>query len=498
MASYSRRNFIRRSMAGAAGFGAVMGAEIPGDTAFPKSSAVEDSQNPAEGEGIRLDAEEYFSAPGFSFLLFHNNYQVGFQGGLQMIQNGERILDSGDFYLIPKSGASRPPQSVSRRVVDLERSTATVEGEVGDLNYRLTVATDGKQISIRLQTGSPIDWSNTREAGFRIYIYPADYFKKSYQGEEGRGVFPRQYDGRLILCDKTHSLLIADSDAAHRFRVTRTDGTLRLADNRARSPQAWFSIEAPLTPATDGSGAHIIITPSLLPGWKMPPVIAISQLGYHPRQAKRVVIAAGASDELSGEIGVYRLKPNGGMKLVKAGACAPWGKFLRYHCATFDFTSVREPGLYKLVFRNHEAGPFRIDSEVYSEAWQPTLEYFLPIQMCHVKVQEGVRTWHGACHLDDALQAPAHKDHLDGYRQGNLDTRFSANQHIPGLNWGGWHDAGDHDLPAGSIAMTTLALAMAEEEFHPELDRTAIRRSERLVKLHVPDGKPDLMQQIEY
>ena len=46
--------------------------------------------------------------------------------------------------------------------------------------------------------------------------------------------------------------------------------------------------------------------------------------------------------------------------------------------------------------------------------------------------------------------------------------------------------------------MTTLALALAQEEFHPELDQTAIRRNERLVELHVPDGKPDLLQQIEY
>ena len=58
-------------------------------------------------EGIVLNEKEYFSGPGFSFLLFHNNYQVGYQGGLQMIMNDERVLDSGDLFLDPKAG--QPP-----------------------------------------------------------------------------------------------------------------------------------------------------------------------------------------------------------------------------------------------------------------------------------------------------------------------------------------------------------------------------------------------------
>jgi hypothetical protein len=135
---------------------------------------------------------------------------------------------------------------------------------------------------------------------------------------------------------------------------------------------------------------------------------------------------------------------------------------------------------------------------VYDEAWQPTLEVFLPVQMCHVSVRDANRFWHGACHLDDALQAPAGKMHFDGYQQGERETRFADFEHIPGLNWGGWHDAGDNDLPAGSIASTTLALALAQEEFKPGLDRTTFRRATREVLLHVPDGEDDLLQQIEY
>src|SRR6516165_368564 len=95
-------------------------------------------------EGISLNEQEYFSGPGFSFLLFHNNYQVGFQGGLQMILTDERVLDSGDLFLQPKRGQVRPELRALRRVVDRTHQSATVFGEIEGWNsgYRLITRTD--------------------------------------------------------------------------------------------------------------------------------------------------------------------------------------------------------------------------------------------------------------------------------------------------------------------------------------------------------------------
>jgi hypothetical protein len=70
--------------------------------------------------------------------------------------------------------------------------------------------------------------------------------------------------------------------------------------------------------------------------------------------------------------------------------------------------------------------------------------------------------------------------------------------HIPGLNRGGWHDAGDNDLAAGSQAATTLFLALAGEEFGINIDQTTIIQNEKFVELRKPDGIPDLLQQIEH
>ena len=451
-------------------------------------------------EGTKLNEKEYFEGPGFSFLLFHNNYQVGFQGGLQMILHDERVLDSGDLFLVPKQGQERPALRVLRREVDRAQGTAAVFGEVegSKLGYRLTVRNDGRSIAITLKLDRPIDWRLVEQAGFKICLYPGTYFSKSYQGETESGVFPQQFTGRTILMGPTKTLHIAQEDPLHSFSISRQDGPLTIVDPRQDGPETWFMFVAPFTPGGQGTELSVTVTPKLVPTWRRAPVIGISQVGYLPRQTKRVILELDPRDTAAEPVNVYQLQAAGGRKLVKSGAPRAWGRFLRFNYATLDFSDVQEQGVYTVEFRGQQAGPFRIADHVYDAAWHPTLEYFLPVQMCHVSVKEGNRTWHGPCHLDDALQAPAHKAYIDGHNEGAHDTNYGDNQHIPGLDWGGWHDAGDYDLPAGSIAITTLALALAQEEFGPSIDDTTIRREEREVLLHKADGKQDLLQQIEF
>src|ERR1700722_16970256 len=81
---------------------------------------------------IVLTEKEYFEGPGLVFLVFHNNYS-GMQGGLQMIQNGERLLDSGGLLLTAKGGSGRTAARVFGPVVERARATETIIGEVPDL-----------------------------------------------------------------------------------------------------------------------------------------------------------------------------------------------------------------------------------------------------------------------------------------------------------------------------------------------------------------------------
>lgn len=108
-------------------------------------------------------------------------------------------------------------------------------------------------------------------------------------------------------------------------------------------------------------------------------------------------------------------------------------------------------------------------------AWQPTLEYFLPVQMCHMRVNEKYGVWHGLDHLDDAIMAPVNFNHIDGYISGTSTlARFKPGERVPGLNVGGWHDAGDYDLRVESQIGTVWLLAMMVEEFGMNYEATLV------------------------
>jgi hypothetical protein len=101
--------------------------------------------------------------------------------------------------------------------------------------------------------------------------------------------------------------------------------------------------------------------------------------------------------------------------------------------------------------------------------------------------------------MDDALQAPPGLDlaFIEGYKQGpEADTPYAADEHMPGLDRGGWHDAADHDLAAGAQAWATMLLALSRETFGLDTDQTTVDTARRNVVLHVPDGKPDILQQV--
>jgi hypothetical protein len=101
--------------------------------------------------------------------------------------------------------------------------------------------------------------------------------------------------------------------------------------------------------------------------------------------------------------------------------------------------------------------------------------------------------------LDDALQAPVNHHHFDLYAQGaETGTKYKPLEHIPGLNVGGWYDAGDYDIRTQTNQAVIIDLVRSWEYFKPERDETTVNQMTRYVEIHVPDGQPDILQQIEH
>jgi hypothetical protein len=268
-------------------------------------------------------------------------------------------------------------------------------------------------------------------------------------------------------------------------------------DGRNQAPNGWFVVRSLLPFGKTGEVVVWHLHLHVVPGWFRKPVVGFNQVGYTPDRSKIAVLELDLQTRPAPDASVLQLLPDGTRNEVFRGSVRPWGKWLRYQYARFDFSAVRAPGIYVIEYAGNTTAPFRIAPDVYDGIWHNSLDTYLAEQMDHVKVRETYRIWHGPSHLDDARQAPVNYTHFDGYAQGpTTDSPFAPGQHIPGLDVGGWFDAGDFDLRTQTHSRVITDLVLARENFGLDWDDTTVDESARYVQIRKPDGVPDSLQQI--
>lgn len=392
-------------------------------------------------------------------------------------------------------------------------------------------------VEVTVDLDRPVPQEFLGKVGFNMEFFPGALFGKPWIMDNQTGIFPQQPNSPLVttspnylhtgnyhpegqpladmanLIGKGYSPIVADDiiskpyamgkkftsrpdDPYNKVTIESLSGDLKLYDGRMNHNNGWFVLRSEIAPGVTKNAVKWIITPAVMPDWIYRPVIQTSQIGYHPNQPKEAIIEMDTRNNRQAMAQVVRIGSDK-EEIVKTVVPANWGKFLRYNYLKVDFSEVKEPGLYQIKYGDSVSPIFRIDENVYDRGvWQPVLEYFLPVQMCHMRVNEKYRVWHGTCHMDDARMAPAH-NHIDGYDQKPGLSKYSAGDLVPGVNIGGWHDAGDFDLRVESQAGEAYILSLAYEAFHPEIDVTSIDYINRVTEIHQADGKNDLLQQVE-
>jgi hypothetical protein len=476
---------------------------------------------------LQIQDEGYYEAPGINIMMFDDFYPEGHQGGLTIIQCGTRVAANGDVRLEPTPGQWSPVPKVGGKHIDREKGIISVDlwypdsslDRKGinpiiypDLKFKYTIKTEtiGRSIKITvdLEESLPEAWAN--KVGFNLELFPGHYFGEHYFMDGKSGIFPRQANGPMKI-DKDGSLqitplavgkqlIIAPANKEKEICFSSSKNDFQLIDGRGLHNNGWFVLRSTIPAGAVKNAVEWIITPKLNPDWKYKPVIQVSQIGYHPKQVKFAVIEFDKLTENFEPVQLLKIGEDSITSVKADVAPKSWGRFLRYQYVRFDFSDVTEEGLYKIRYGNVESNEFEIKKDIFSRhVWQPTLEYFLPVQMCHMKIKDRYKTWHGICHMDDAVMAPINHNHFDGYYQYESTlTKFKSGEHVPGLNVGGWHDAGDYDLRIESQAETIYKLALAYEFFRNDYDETSINQETRVVDIHQPDGKPDILQQIEH
>jgi endoglucanase len=478
--------------------------------------------------------KNYLDTQGFSVFLYDSTYHPVFvdqkNTAMEMILHGQRIATNGDMRLMPTPEQwdlvatlkGRQPDKPNRRL------TANLAFPAFDVSYSLEIAAEPGGVKVSINLDKPLPEQLAGRAGFNLEFLPSIYMGKAYLVDGTKaGIFPRTPNDPMVKVlplagepkkayyledwDKakgyTQPLPFAEGknitlgidDSLARVNVQSDTANLMLFDGRGRAQNGWFVLRS-LIPSGKTAGAIVWhIRPDVIPNWTRPPMIAHSQVGYAPGFSKVAVLELDPKYNGPKTAKVLRLTENGSYQQAFEGPIATATPWLRYVYSKFDFTSVKAPGLYVIEYAGQRTAPFPISQDAYGNIWQDSLDHHIAVQMDHVAVREGYRVWHGASHLDDARLAPVVGEQFDGWNQATAtDGKYKGGDRIPGMNVGGWYDAGDFDLEEPAQLNVIQSLALAYREFHLKYDQLTVDEVAREVEMHRPDGVPDAVQQVKH
>ena len=478
--------------------------------------------------------KNYLDTQGFSVFLYDSTYHPVFvdqkNTAMEMILHGQRIATNGDVRLMPTPEQWDLVATLKGRHADKanNRLTADLAFPTFDLSYTLEVAAEPGGVKVSINLDKPLPEKLAGRAGFNLEFLPSIYMGKAYLVDGTKaGIFPRTPNDPMVKVlplpmnrkrRTTWRTGTRPRDTRSRCRspraraspwgsTTRWPGStlvsdtanLMLFDGRNRAQNGWFVLRS-LIPSGKTTGAIVWhIRPDVIPNWTRPPMIAHSQVGYAPGFSKVAVLELDPKYNGPKTAKVLRLMEDGSYKQVFEGPITPSTPWLRYVYSKFDFTPVKDPGLYVIEYADQRTAPFPISKDAYANIWQDSLDHHIAVQMDHVSVREGYRVWHGASHLDDGRLAPVVGEQFDGWNQATAtDGKYKGGDHIPGMNVGGWYDAGDFDLEEPAQLNVIQSLALAYREFNLKYDELTVDEVAREVEMHRPDGVPDTVQQVKH
>lgn len=483
--------------------------------------------------GLVVSDLDYFERRGVNILVFSNTFTGDYNdekdAGIEIIHHGVRTIQGGavrlnttpeQWDLVPKLTS----RSVNKKQGKIEVATRYDDYE---FDSRIVVTSKGPAVEIAIYLDEPIPVELEGEVGFNLEFLPSQYWNKSYLFDGHPGRFPRYAAGKTevrpnsdkikqyrgyktyddrgtdmfvepLPIDSGNSIIMAPECPERMIKVS-SNSNIYLYDGRMIAQNGWYVLRSILPSGQTGKVLSWIVEPNSIKDWIREPNIGFSQVGYHPTQPKIAVIELDKNDIMLDKAQIVQVMNDGTEQTIYENKVTMWGEYYKYNYAKFDFSAVNMPGIFYIQYGDFKTENFIIDTNVYDNITTATSDIWLPVHMNHIAVNEAYRVWHGEPFREGYRQAPPHTQHFDLHSQGSTTaTKYKAGELIPGLNIGGFFDAGDFDIETSSNINVVQTLCRLWEFFEPTRDYTYVNEQQRYVDIHRPDGIPDILQYIEH
>ena len=241
--------------------------------------------------GLVITDSGYFEMHGLNVLVFNNSYSEGHQGGVEIIQHGNRVATNGNLRLDASSGQWQPvpmlgegfqkvgcsPQQIGllSRKVDVENNKISLNCSYPDwgrkdkgfnpviypdleIKYKVKVQASGNAFTITVDLEEPLPDEWVGEVGYNLELFPGDLYGKTYAMDRETGIFPRQANGPVyqnrndeseaVPLASGNKLIVAPESDLQRISFESSTGELMLLDGSLKHNNGWFVIRS-LVPA---------------------------------------------------------------------------------------------------------------------------------------------------------------------------------------------------------------------------------------------------------
>jgi len=388
------------------------------------------------------------------------------------------------------------PRDMQMQSVERDVGAVTYVGKVRGhgIEFEQSASIVGDRVRIRLRRNGA--WPEDVWGSFQIRLPVLRYGGARYRADDQVGTYPLEYSPDHRFPGEIKRLECNLDEPTLNLVFECADG-IGLSDHRRfRSP---FYIVSVGVPKGEKDTVDLYLTLPRLAKTEPRRAVRWSHIGYPLGGEKFVVLEWSKYDPRPEDWA--RLEDRSG-RVVRRGRFGPTQRvdYIQGSYAEFDFSDVRKPGDYRVVWSGGATGWFPIAEHVFTDRlWQPTLDYFIPFEMCHAHVDLGSSVpGHPACHVDDAVRVQANFRGPDGFVSYDCEgTPYKAGDRIP-CALGGWHDAGDYDINTHANGFTVWTLALAYEEFGIDRDVATLDIRARRFTAGKPDGVPDILQQVQW
>ncbi len=389
--------------------------------------------------------------------------------------------------------------SKSLEAKKIERSSSGTKFSAhlpGRKNAKFAQTVSCENGKVEISFGRSGNWPECDWISFQIE-FPMEKFSGEHFVADGEKInLPKDKSENPHIKGGIGTIKICPENPILDIAVESTGNDLSINDMRKWNEFSWqIDAEIP-APGEDGSSIAVAFPK---PGGKSVPSfnLRISQIGY-PVNAKKIAILDWPRDGKAPNDDSFTVSDAEGSIVLKGRLGKPQD-FFQFKAAGIDFSGISREGDYKIGCAGLERIVKIRDNVFNDDLWRSTLGCFIPYQMCHASVElPEMKFSRRAAFLDDAVRVPANFPGIDSFKSyGCDDSGLKEGEHFS-CGLGGWFDAGDYDLNINAQGFTVLMLSLAFEEFGIGIDEATLDVGKKVWIGGKPDGKADILQQIQW